>query len=419
MGKTKFNPWFIVLGAMGASVLTITFLCNTAGLFLSPVMEEFGFSRTQASLYMTIFAWVAAAIQPIVGKIYAKYDLRVISTVVVALFGLSYIWSSTFTHLWQWNLFGVLYGIGAGFFMYMAQPIMFARWFKKRIGLAMQLPGLIIGIISIWANPAIQSLINNEGWQKARLITGIVITVISVILCILFIRNSPEDCGMNAYGDDGEENGQVGEKGHAVEFGVMAKQALRMPGFYMLLIFAFIANLCPSLIQQLPSYAGSKPIGAMAGAYALTVFSVTGIPRGPLVGWFFDKVGSIIGNVVCVVIGALGVVMILLTGGANAVVFYVGVALFGFAFVPLTMGSALLTKEIFGDKDYSNVFSYVTFITLISSGLTPLIYAQIYDRSGSYTGCLVLAVVVSVIQLVLVPFIAGTKRKVKQISTEK
>ena len=69
MGKTKFNPWFIVLGAMGASVLTITFLCNTAGLFLSPVMEEFGFSRTQASLYMTIFAWVAAAIQPIVGKI--------------------------------------------------------------------------------------------------------------------------------------------------------------------------------------------------------------------------------------------------------------------------------------------------------------------------------------------------------------
>ena len=48
-----------------------------------------------------------------------------------------------------------------------------------------------------------------------------------------------------------------------------------------------------------------------------------------------------------------------------------------------------------------------------------LIYAQIYDRSGSYTGCLVLAVVVSAIQLALVPFIAGTKRKVKQISTEK
>ena len=37
------------------------------------------------------------------------------------------------------------------------------------------------------------------------------------------------------------------------------------------------------------------------------------------------------------------------------------------------------------------------------------IYAQIYDRSGSYTGCLVLAVVVSAIQLALVPFIAGTQ----------
>ena len=89
------------------------------------------------------------------------------------------------------------------------------------------------------------------------------------------------------------------------------------------------------------------------------------------------------------------------------------VALFGFAFVPLTMGSALLTKEIFGNKDYSNVFSYVTFITLISSGLTPLIYAQIYDRSGSYTGCLVLAVVVSAIQLALVPFIIYCRNKKK------
>ena len=55
--ESNFNPWLIVLGCVGCSAMLITILCNTAGMFLTPVMEEFGWSRTQASLYLTIYSW--------------------------------------------------------------------------------------------------------------------------------------------------------------------------------------------------------------------------------------------------------------------------------------------------------------------------------------------------------------------------
>ena len=41
---------------------------NQAGLFASPVMEEFGWSRTDATLYMSIQPWVAAICTPFAGK---------------------------------------------------------------------------------------------------------------------------------------------------------------------------------------------------------------------------------------------------------------------------------------------------------------------------------------------------------------
>ena len=82
MNKVKFNPWLIILGSIGCSGLLIT-LSNTDGLYLGPVMEEFGWNRTSASLYMTIYNWVAALMQPLVGKIFEKRDMRKIMAGVI------------------------------------------------------------------------------------------------------------------------------------------------------------------------------------------------------------------------------------------------------------------------------------------------------------------------------------------------
>lgn len=401
----------------------ITAMCNTAGIFLAPVMEESGWSRTGASLYMTIFAWIAAALQPVVGRVFERFDVRWVMTAVVVVFCASYLWSATYTQLWQWNVFGVLYGVTAAFFMYLIQPVLMTRWFHTRLGLAMSLVGVITGIVGFGVNPWIQSMIDGGGWRHARLWTGLVSVAVCLPLTILFVRHSPERLGQRPHGvpldatsaDDGTDAAPTPAAPAAV--GVTLSRAIRTVPFYLLLVFALISVIIPSLIQQLPSYAAAAPIGAMAGAFAISLFSVFGLVRNPFVGWFFDAVKSKIGNGVCYALTIVGLVLMIAGRGESAVLFYAGVLCWTFSFIPLTMGTPLLVREVFGQRDFSAIYSWVTAVVLVSGGIAPLVYAQVYDRTGSYAPMLVLALVLSVVQLAFIPVIAALTSKVDAART--
>jgi MFS family permease len=235
-----------------------------------------------------------------------------------------------------------------------------------------------------------------------------------LIFTFIFVRSSPESTGVRAYGDDGiKEDGHKDNADTAQVEGVMLKAAIKKPAFYILIVFSLIVVVIPSLIQQLSSYAGSMPIGAMAAAFALSILSIIGLPRGPVTGWFFDLVGSKIGNFISYLLTAMGMVLFLIGRGENAVLFYVGVILFSFSFIPLTLGNPMLTKETFGLKDYANIYSWMTTAILVSGGIAPLIYAQIYDQTGSYTGCITLVLILCMVQMVFIPIISLTTGKKK------
>lgn len=416
--KVHFSPWLIILGCVGCSGLMITVLCNTAGLFLAPVMKQFGWSRTEVSLYMTIFAWVAAAIQPFVGKILDKYDPRPILAIVVVVFCGSYIWSGYFTQLWQWNLFGVIYGICAGFFMYLPQPLLINRWFSKKAAIAMSLGGIITGIIGFFLNTWIQSVITSQGWGPARVYIGVGSLIICTLMTILFVRKSPESMGMKPYGaDDSKTTGKEDVQGateNEEKTGLTLKQAVRSPAFYLMLIFAFVMVIVPSFLQQIPSYAGSVAVGAAAGAFALSIFSIISLVNGPAIGWFIDKTNSMRGNILCSVLGALGMILILAGNGKSPVLLYIGVICFSFVFVTLTIGGPMLVKEAFGLKDYAQIYSWVTAAILISGGVAPLIYAQIYDRTQSYVGCIYLVLVLCIVEIAIIPTIIALGKRAQK-----
>ena len=410
MGDTqnkKFNPWLIVLGALGCNSLLIS-LANLDGFFLAPVMEEFNWTRTQASLYMTIYSWIAAAMQVFVGKLFEKHDVRKIMGGIVILYGVSYMATSAFTHVWQWSIFGILYGVAAGFFMYIPGALLITRWFSKRTGFAMALPGIITGILGFFLNPMCQNMLTKYGWSKTRVILGAVFMIVCFILTILFVRSSPESVGQKPYGYEevtaGSEKKDT-DHGTVELKGVTAKQAFKMPAFYLSIVFTFLVCIVCCFVQQIASYAAALPIGAMAGAFALSIFSVIGLPRSPIMGWIFDKFGSFAGNFLSTIVSVIGTIMIILGGGKNVPLFYVGVACWSFMFVPLTMGTSLLVKDVFGDKEYSSIYSYMSTSLLISAGVAPLVYAQIYDRSQSYETYPVFVLIMAIIVTALVPII--------------
>jgi len=108
--KGSNYAWAIAIACVAFYAIPLGVVANQAGLFASPVMEEFGWSRTDATLYMSIQPWVAAICTPFAGKLISKFNPRWVMTAAAAVFGLASLACAWFTEPWQWNVYGVLYG---------------------------------------------------------------------------------------------------------------------------------------------------------------------------------------------------------------------------------------------------------------------------------------------------------------------
>jgi MFS family permease len=403
--------WLIVLACIGFYAIPVGVVGNTSGLFVTPVMDEFGWDRTTATLYMTIQPWVAAVFTPFAARIMKKYNPRWVLTASALVYGLATIWTAYADQPWQWHLYGVIYGICCSFFMFLAVPTLINAWFRRSTGLALGIAGATLSLIAAIMSPVAQSLIENHGWQYARTAFGIVITVIPTVLAALFVRRDPASMGMQPWGAEDEAAAAAAAAAPApAAEGATLAQAKRSPAFYLLILVAGMFCLGASFFQQIPSFAATGDLGADAGATAVSIIMVGGTLGKFFLGWLSDRVGAKIAGVVAGVCGAGGLTAAILSG-STAAIFFVGMGVFGVAYSALTLIPPLLAREGFGTANYSDIYSWVSTGIFIFSCAAALLYARIYDLSGSFTPAFILVIGMYVATAVIVPIIARTARR--------
>lgn len=145
--------WLVLLGCIGFYSIPTGVIANTSGIFVAPVMDQFGWTQTDTTMYRTIQPLISAVLAPFAGKLLQKGNPRVILAIVSAVFGLSS-WASAYaTEVWQWNLYGVIFGITAAFFMYLAMPVIVNNWFKKSNGTAVAICAATLSLLAAVASP--------------------------------------------------------------------------------------------------------------------------------------------------------------------------------------------------------------------------------------------------------------------------
>lgn len=403
--------WKILIACLGFYAFTTAVLCNTAGIFLTPVMDEMGWTRTQASMYLTIFPLVAAVLQPIAGKVLQKFNPRTILTVCVIVFGLAYIATSQAQTVLAWNLFGVVYGITAGFFMYIPTPWLINNWFKKKAGLSLGLTGAALSLFAAFANPIGNALITEFGWRNTRIIFGVVTLLIAVPLTLL-VRKSPEEMGLKPYGFEEENSSADKDVSVAEDSGLTIGKAVKTPAFYLIILLAGIFCLNASFFQQIPSFAATGELGASAGAIAVSIIMVGGIIGKFVLGLIYDAFGTQVMGIISALCGALGIALAFFAG-SNVMMFYVGMAIFGGGYSGLTLVCPMVTKDAFGPKDYSQIYSYVTSGIFLFSAGAPLLYARIYDTTQSFSWGFIIVIAGYVLAMVAIPVILAMGKRLQ------
>lgn len=371
---------------------------NTAGIFVQPVMDEFGWDQTSTTMYRTIQPLVAAICTPFAGRILARYDARIVLTLSSLLFGVASVGTAFATHLWQWNLYGVIYGVTCAFFMYMAAPLLVNRWFAKDTGKVLGTISATLSLTAAVCTPVAQQVINEAGWQTARLWLCGIATVLSVLLSVVFLRNDPGSVGATPWGGDDCADEETADDhvtqerlstDSVVESVVPAKtgagpvQALHGPGLYLIMLITAFIVMTTAFFQQIPVYAAQGPLGANAGAVAVSIVMVGGIVGKLFLGWVSDRIGIRRAAQFSQGAGALGVLLVYLAHDA-VWMFYTGMAIYGFGYASLTVVVPLLVRHAFGMRSYATIYSWVSTIIFLATSISFVIYGRIADLTGSF-----------------------------------
>lgn len=398
MGQEKIHyAWWIMVSCCAIAFTVLGFMCNSVGIFLSPVCEELGFTRGAISFYLTLHQLIMAATLPIAGKLFPKVNIRIILPAAMVIFAGSFVLISQGDSIIYWYIAGIMQGIAGGFLVYLPVPILINNWFKAKSGFALGLSLAFSGVGGAIFNPIGQYIINNYGWRMGYITLGVSAAIISLPFLLLVVRFKPADIGLQPYG-----SGEAASGGQApVLTGVSAAKALKTPSFYLMFFTGALLALNANFNPHLPGYLISLGYPGMIAA-TVTSTMMIGVIIGKIgLGILNDKFGLKFASAIGLLGGFLAVVLLLM-GKSSVNLIYIGSFCLGIGLSMLTVEPPLILKAIFGPKEFSAIYSYVTMIQAIVGAAAVSIFGLIFDLTKSFAVDLI---IVGIAYLVCLLFI--------------
>jgi MFS family permease len=389
MRKKLFYGWWIVLAANVICGLGYGTWVYSFGVFFKPMMTEFGWSRAMTAGAYSLRSIQGGIASPILGWIIDKYGGRVVMFWGAVVSGLGFVLMYFVNSLWSFYLInGVVLSIGMGAMLYLSTFPIIARWFVRRMSLAISLLSVGAGLGGLVCAPASAVLISHFGWRTAYVVTGLMIWAV-VLPLILVIRNSPKEKGLRPDGDEPKPDETSGAGLSASSEAADAttdytlRQALVSRTFWMLVAAFLFHNMAYSvvIVHSVPALIDAGIPMAMA---ALTIGLVTAVSivGRLLFGYLGDRVEKRFLFMVCYIMIAGGVLVLRMAESMPLAFLFI--ALFGIGFGGTIPLDPAIRAEYFGRTAFAKIQGIMSPLIMASSATGPILAGYLFDVSGSY-----------------------------------
>ncbi|MDA1036497.1 MAG: MFS transporter, partial [Chloroflexi bacterium] len=197
-----YYGWYIVGVVLTSGIPRVGLNGHFFGIFLKPMSEEFGWSRADTTLAVTIGTLMAAASAIYLGKLLDRFGPRWMMAGGFALLAASYFGLAKVSTLIGFYLvFAVGRSIMQGATGHAMMYSLVSKWFVRRRATAISTATVGGYIGGIFLAPATQSIIDNVSWRVAWTFFGGITIVLALIPAILLLRRIPEDLGLLPDGD--------------------------------------------------------------------------------------------------------------------------------------------------------------------------------------------------------------------------
>ena len=365
LSKAKINfhyGYIIVLCCCLIMGIDVGLVMSCAGIFYQSVSQELNVPVGEFGIYMSFNFLASSLMLSVAGKMIEKWNARYLLAANSAILGLCLFAMGSFDAVWQFYVAGCIIGITLAFLLYLSFPTMINRWFKTRVGFFIGICSAASGIGGIIFNPIGAAWITELGWRTTYCIFGaIVLFGVSPILA-LFLRNYPHEKNLMPFGTDLANTTTLA---NGDSEGIEYSEALKMPVFYALIVFAFLMMAVSTLNLFIPNYMTDLTFTLEEASFVASAVMV-GVTVGKIVLGMINDRNTVVG-VLVTVLGGISGLALLVWAHINVFLIILGGFLFGWSYAGVTVQTAMLVKAVFGNRNYARIYSNVS-IALAAGG---------------------------------------------------
>ncbi len=386
---TVLGAFFVNTGSGFAAALS---------LFYLPIINEYGFSQTALSLYVSLMSICGVFAQPAVGHLLDRFSKKpqVVALGGAALGAVSYVWLSRCTSLPMFYAAGVALSFVVPVVSGLYGTSVVTQWFSEKRSVALSVVTMGTSFGTVLYSQVARYFIDHMGWRAGYLSMGVLIAVMTVI-GVLFVSPPPASLGMQPYGWDPARQ----EEGAEPVSGMTLQEAFRTPGFWIFLVATFSGSAYVMGMQQsiVPMLQVDFQFSAALATTLMSLFSIVCALAKPLMGMIYEKAGA--GPTTLLVGVLVSAALILILQGS-------GLAAAALAMIILGVGNMFGTvilysfgAEKFGNRAYSSIMGYINIAFALGVSVGPVLAGWIFDRTASYTGTYRIFLLLCIISTVL------------------
>ncbi|MDO4733862.1 MAG: MFS transporter [Lachnospiraceae bacterium] len=379
-------------------------MVNDSSNIVAPaVAEKLGVPAGNVLQMGTVAAMVGVIFFFIMGAVNRKIGARITSFICLILGGIGYFGMGRAESLVVYAIFLCICTIGCMSAGYIAGGALVAQWFPKKKGIVMGYTTMGHNMATGFFVPLITWLVGKMGVTNAVIIPAILVVLLAIV-GILFIRNTPQERGINPDNVSDEEfkteyfNETIDEDG-----GWTVKKLFKKKTFWLVAIasggYQFVSTVIITQLvvrNQEVGFTQAQAVGIM------TILAFAGIAGSWLIGALDQKLGT---KKTMIMFGIWYAIALLLEVTEKRALVIVFLVMFAVALGGSANFTTSLPAAVFGRHGFAKVNSVLFPIQALVSSLGFFVNGTVLNATGNLRLSYVIAAAASIVVVIIVCFI--------------
>ena len=347
------------------------------GIFIEPLEETFGWTRSQISASLS-FTAVGSLMAPFLGRIMDKYGTKQVMAISLALTAVGYLLRPFMTELWHWYALSLLQYSGyTGASMLPAGKLV-GLWFHRTRGRVMGITAMGNNFGGLVVPPMLGGILTLASWQGAYIAVG-VMSALMVVYALLAVRDFPSSSELGDQLDDLPRDGS----NSPLLSGVSVQDALRSRAFYAMTLAIVMGTFTYSaILPQIITHLVDQGVSLTIATTALSVFAIFGMIGKFVMGFIAERISARYTLMINLLGQSMFVTMMIWAG--SPLIMWISVPLFGYFNGAFGALFQLVVQDAFGIRNYGSIMGIINMSSMVSFGIGPLLAGLSYDITGSY-----------------------------------